>query len=244
MIPDKDTRDIQAYLRGTLPRVRREKFELRLQNDINFKTKFDELSPILDALKDIHDEDKIKKIIEEAPPRGMTILYKRVWQYAAAVCLLILGGVFWHDSTMDSRLSKGVSEPIGVSQGASIDECPDQSILQLYYNGNYQSLIDKLKEKEQNPCVSFYEGMAYLGLEDVPKAIPLLSSGTKSTDIEIKQYAEWYLSNAYINTHEKEKARAILKQIAESSDQHRFRRAASELLIELDKKPILFNFQF
>lgn len=242
MIPDKDTRDIQAYLRGTLPRVRREKFELRLMNDINFKTKFDELSPILDALKDVHDEDKIKKIIEEVSPRGMTITFKRILQYTAAACVLILGGVFWYDSTMDSRLSKGVFVPIGVSQGASIDECPDQSLLKLYYDENYQPLIDKLKEKEQNPCVSFYEGMSYLGLKDVPKAIPLLYSGTQSDDINIKQYAEWYLSNAYINTHEKEKARAILKQIAESSEQHRFKRAATELLIELDKKPILFNF--
>lgn len=41
MLPDKETRDIQAYLDDTLPPLRREKFELRLKNDPDFKARFD-----------------------------------------------------------------------------------------------------------------------------------------------------------------------------------------------------------
>ena len=171
--------------------------------------------------------------------------FLRIVQFAAAASVMILIGIFWHDSTMDSRVSKDVlfNNPIGKAQGTSNDECPNDSLLNLYEQGEYQILIEILSKKSQLPCVAFYEGMSYLGLKDVPKSIPLLLVGTKVTDIDVKEYAEWYLSNAYIYTHQKEKAKLLLRQIIESKGQHNFKKAATDLLIVLDKKPILFDYQ-
>jgi anti-sigma factor RsiW len=65
MLADKETRDIQAYLRGTLPRSRREAFERRLQDEPALRQRMDELTPLLDGLDRMALEDRIQAIIEK-----------------------------------------------------------------------------------------------------------------------------------------------------------------------------------
>jgi hypothetical protein len=255
MIQDKDTRDMQAYVRGLLTSIRREKFEERLQNDLDFKAKFDEMRPIIEVSDSMHLEGQISKRVlkddfisseKEIPTDNLKkLLFSRIVQFAAAASVMILIGIFWHDSTMDSRAYDSQYQAItGISAGLTNDECPNQDLLNLYFNKKYQPLLDSLSKKPPLPCVSFYVGMSYLGLEDADKAIPLLSEGIQSKDPDIKQKAEWYLTLAYLKNHERDKAKAQLGKIIETTQQHRYKPFANELLVELNKKPILFHFNF
>jgi hypothetical protein len=102
MITDKDIRDIQAYNKGLLPPHREERFKERLLTEPDFKSKFDELNPMLNALEEINFENKIreiitKKVIDYEPvmqemiaPQKVVPIYKHMWLYVAAACVLIL----------------------------------------------------------------------------------------------------------------------------------------------------------
>jgi hypothetical protein len=101
MITDKDIRDIQAYNKGLLPPHREERFKERLINDPELKAKFDELNPMLRALEEINFENKIreiitKKVIDYEPvmqemiaPQKVVPIYKRMWVYVAAACVVV-----------------------------------------------------------------------------------------------------------------------------------------------------------
>nr|WP_295931875.1 hypothetical protein [uncultured Dyadobacter sp.] len=256
MIPDKETRDIQAYFRDALPKSRREKFEERMQNDQAFKARVEGLRPILETLEDMETAGRIKEMIESAEAAdGEEEEHKirplwRKMRYLAAACVIFLLGVFIRDTTLDLRTYNAVYNPVeGATRGEAIDECPDLTIMRLYYKGQdqmeaYQAVIDSLDKKPQGPCFDFYKGMSYLGLENPSKAIPLLLSASKSVDDGLRQNAEWYLSVAYLGDHQKENARALLEKIVSGGGEHRYRSHAGNLLSDLDKKPLLFRFQF
>lgn len=255
MIPDKETRDIQAYFRDALPKSRREKFEERLRNDRAFKARVEELRPIFETLEDMETAGRIKEMIESAEaeeaeeePHKVKPLWGRM-RYLAAACVIFLVGVFIRDTTIDLRTYNAVYNPVeGATRGETKDECPDLDIVKIYYKGQdhveaYQTVIDSLDKKPHGPCFDFYKGMSYLGLAKPSKAIPLLLSAGKSVDLGLRQNAEWYLSIAYIRNHQEEDARALLGKMVSGSG-HTYKSQAGDLLSDLDKKPLLFQFQF
>lgn len=253
MIQDKDTRDMQAYVRGLLTSIRREKFEARLQDDLAFKAKFEEMLPIIEVFDEMHLEGQISTRVlkddfisreNDIPNDNIKRLpFLRIVQFAAAASVMILIGIYWHDTTIDSRAYNSQYQAItGISAGSTNDECPNQDLLNLYFDKKYQLLLDSLSKKSQLPCVEFYKGMCYLGLEDASKAIPLISMGLRSEDLDIKQKAEWYLALAYLKNREGDRAKAQLRKIIETTQQHRYKPFANDLMLELNKKPILFHF--
>ncbi len=257
MIPDKETRDIQAYLRGTLPKIRRDKFEIRLQNEPAFKAKVDALSPIFETLEDIARETKIKEIITtqhiiepvlenqtNIPIRKVKPLFQRVFQYAAAACVLLLIGVVWYDSTSSSRLYREYyhAEAEG-GRGISIDNCPDKISISLYYQKAYQAFLESTSKQALSPCLAYYKGLCYLETNENSKAIGLFKQGLQSSDNYIKQSSEWYLGLALIKNNQEDKAKDVFKQILKTPE-HQYEINAKELVVKLDKEPFLFRIRF
>lgn len=255
MIPDKETRDIQAYFRDTLPKGRRQKFEERLQNDQAFRARVEELRPIFETLEGVETANRIKGIIEgtdadaEEEQQKVRPLWRRM-QYLAAACVLLLVGVFIRDTTLDLRTFNGAYSPVaGASRGETTEECPDLDIMKLYYQGQdrteaYQTVLDSLDKYPSGPCFDFYKGMSYLGLGNASGAVPLLLSATQSADDELRQNAEWYLSIAYVRDHKKAEAQVLLGKIISGAGEHKHRNDAESLKSSLDKKPLMFHFQF
>jgi hypothetical protein len=100
MITDKDIRDIQAFNKGLLPPHREERFKERLLTEPELKAKFDEYSPMMKALEEVNFEHKIREIITKKEVEPAEIeeviitqkaipLYKRMWVYVAAACVLM-----------------------------------------------------------------------------------------------------------------------------------------------------------
>jgi hypothetical protein len=256
MIPDKETRDIQAYLRGTLPKIRREKFELKLQNDPDFEAKVNELRPIFETLEDISTETKIKEIVtnqkvvepvkenkEETPPKKIKPLFQRVFQYAAAACVLLLLGVVWYDSTSSSRLYDEYYHAESEGRSNNLDDCPDKISMSLYYQKAYQSFLETTSKQPLTPCLAYYKGLCYLETNEGVKAIGLFKQGLQSTDNYIKQSSEWYLGLALIKNNEESKAKDVFQQILKTPE-HQYEINAKELVVKLDKEPFLFRIRF
>ena len=252
MIPDKDTRDIQAYSKGLLPRIRREKFEERLQSDAEFKAKYEELNPILQALEDIDVEEKLKTIITRKKENEREIVslteekkdnylpIQKIISYGLAASIMVLIGIFWHDSTMNSRAYSKFYEPENsVVRGNEITNCPDKATLELYYQRNYKALLDNLEKQPSAPCNEYYKALCYLEMKDFPKAILSFKEATKTSELPTKQRAEWYLGLAFLKNDEPEKAKEMMVKIM-NTPEHQYETLAKDLVEELNKKPILF----
>ncbi len=252
MIPDKDTRDIQAYSKGLLPRIRKEKFEERLQHDAEFKAKYEELNPILQALEDIDVEEKLKVIITRKKENEREIVslteekktnsppIQKILSYGLAASIMVLIGISWHDFTMNSRAYSKFYEPeTSVVRGNEIANCPDKAMLELYYQRNYKILLDNLEKQPSVPCNEYYKGLCYLEMKDFQKAILSFMEAIKSEERPIKQRAEWYLGLAFLRNDEPEKAKEMMGQIM-NTPEHQYETLAKDLVDELNKKPILF----
>jgi hypothetical protein len=254
MIPDKETRDIQAYINDTLPQSRRAAFELKLQNDPDLKQRVEELRPIIEVFEEMKMEEKIKEIIkkdenqvftkEEVITKPITKLQPRfgnVLRYAIAASLLIFLGITWYDLTLSSRLYQDFyTSEIEGSRGKETGNCPEEKAMNLYYQKNYQSFIQTLEKQAISPCNNYYKGMAFLGLGNPHKAIEYLSIATFSDEKITKQKAEWYLALAYLKNKETEKSKAQLLKIM-NSPEHQYANLAKDLSIQLENKPILFK---
>jgi hypothetical protein len=265
MIPDKETRDIQAYLNDTLPQVRRDKFELRLQNEPEFKARFEELKPILETIEDIQYANRIREIVEEAKknePGGNLILldgldeenkiaatkrkpkFNKFFQYGIAASLfLILSGIVWYDSTSNLRIYDDNYSPQAKYSGSKIEECPDNTSLNLYYSTDYISFFEILKKKPETPCINYYIGLCYLEFKQYTNAEPLFLKGVSSDDVYVKQSSEWYLGLTYIKLNELEKAKTLFQKIVTESE-HQYNSSAKIVLNDLKKKPLLFRLNF
>jgi hypothetical protein len=254
MIPDKETRDIQAYINDTLPQSRRAAFELKLQNDPELKQRVEELRPIIEVFEEMKMEEKIKEIIkkdenqvftkEEVITKPITKLQPRfgnVLRYAIAASLLIFLGITWYDLTLSSRLyQEFYTSELESSRGKESGNCSDTKTLDLYYEKSYQSFLQTLDKQADSPCNNYYKGVAFLGLESSQKAVEYLSKATLSDEVIIKQKAEWYLALAYLKNKEADKAKSQLLKIM-NTPEHQYANLAKDLSIQLENKPILFK---
>lgn len=255
MIPDKETRDIQAYLNDTLPQSRRTAFELKLQNDPLLKQKVDELRPIFEVFEEIKMEEKIRAIIKkseiptvqkepEIVPKTITKLQPRFGnfiKYGIAASFIIFLGITWHDLTLSSTLYQDFyTTELDGSRGSKSDNCPTETAMNLYYQKNYQLFLQNLEKESINSCTNYYKGMAFLGLGSSDKAIEYFSKAILTDEKVVKQKAEWYLTLAYLKNKEADKAKTQLSNIINTSE-HQYGNLARDLMNQLEKKPILFK---
>ena len=257
MIPDKDIRDIQAYMRGLLPRNRREKFEERLQNDPSFKAKYDELNPILEGLEGIFIEEKVREIITNTSTDNMTDieenegidkkiipLHRRSVKYVIAACLsFFIVTIGWESYKLSSlEVLPAIAE---ISRGSINSTCPDSITLNLYTNHDYQKFIKMIDNQPLSVCRMSYKGLGLIKLKDIKGAIKLLSIVIlDSTDIEIQQRSEWFLVVALLKNGDEIKAKELLRKIISTPDHHQYEVPAIKLLAELEKKPIFFRIRY
>jgi hypothetical protein len=264
MLPDKETRDIQAYLDDTLPQTRRDKFEQRLQTDPAFKARFEELKPIIETIEDIQYENRIREIIGEIKSnesdgnitpivglmKGNSIAASRskplFWKfllYGIAASLFLVIGIGWYDSTIYDRIYNSTYMPQPKYSGSNIDNCPDNNTLNLYYSANYKTFFEVIKKKPETSCFNYYKGLCYLEFHEYNNAKSYFLKGTTSNDTYIKQSSEWYLGLTYIKLNDIRNAKILFQKIINESE-HQYSSTAKSILKELEEKPILFRLNF
>jgi hypothetical protein len=249
MIPEKEIRDIQAYLRGTLPKIRKEKFESRLQTDTDFRIKFEEMKPIIETLSDLQTEQKIRELIELRknekiddiqPTKKIQFLYSKTLKYAAAACVILFLGIIWYDSTSHIRLYDEYYTPENAFRSNSMSGCPDESKLNLYYKKEYTEFLASIEKEPKTLCIYYYEALGSLELNNPEKAQTLFLKSINAQDNYIKQSSEWYLALTYLKKNEDQKSINILQKIINSNG-HQYETMAKTLLDELNAKPVLFR---
>jgi hypothetical protein len=252
MMPDKETRDIQAYLNRTLPRVRREKFEQRLLDEPEFRARFEELKPLLDSIEMIQMENHFKEMMnnedqfeeEHKPAEKLKDIVKlpleRVAGYAVAASVILLLGVFWYDSTLSSRLYDDYYKPEMPSRANRTADCPDEATVNLYYQKEYTTLLQKLAQNPLNPCRDYYEGLGLMALNQTQEAQKKIENALQSSDKIIKQSAEWYLGLLRLKQKDTQKAIDLFTRIT-ATPEHQFGTLAKDILKDLEEKPIIFR---
>jgi hypothetical protein len=269
MLPDKETRDIRAYLNNTLPPNRRENFELRLLNEPDFKARFEELKPILETIEDIRWEKRVQEIIksniEEPPlsePNSPGTIKVSFWQklkptvrYAAAACVVLMLGFIgyqnnhekdYNNSRADKDLEQSKESEKYNLKGDVGNNCPDEKTLNIYISGNYDLFFKTISKQSESSCFAYYKGMCLLRMNSSENAIPFLEKVEKATDIDenyIKDSAEWHLCLAYLKNNDKKEAIDELNKILQTPD-HQFQNQAKSLLDSLKKEYILFDLRF
>ncbi len=256
MLSDKDIRDIQGYLKGLLPPNREERFRDRLNNEPELKAKFDELSPMLNALEEISFEYKIREIItkkvpdyepvmqETNTPQKVVPLYKRMWVYVAAACVLVVvGGVVWESNNL-SKISNSIEYQIDEGLGANENACPDPILLNLYRQKQYEKFVKLIENKSNTNCENLYKGVSLLALNTNNKAIEVLKPlSLDSSDTFIQENAQWYLALAYLKTNDRTMAIEQLRSIIKIKN-HEYGQLANEMLATLEKGIFFYNLRF
>lgn len=262
MLPDKETRDIQAYLDDTLPPLRREKFELRLKNDPDFKARFDEMKPILETIEDIQLENDIKEIIERLevevepgivnePVRKLRPDYFSIFRYASAACVIALIGFTTYEIKHESDIALSLAaekfeQESYATKGDVGNGCPDDKTLEIFYSGKYDSFLKTIQKQPESTCTAYFKGMSFMALNNTNEAIAMFKKAKESTSIDEMYYkhsAEWNLCLAFLKNNEKREAIEMLNNILKTPD-HQFGIQAGDLLKTLKKELIFYNLRF
>lgn len=273
MIPDKEYRDFDAYIKDILPKHRKEKFEAKLGSDEEFKIRFNKQKPIIETLLGISEENRIQNIIkfnqigqikegllelsetsnlqDENGEKLTTFrsVFKNLLKikpvyFAAAASFLVVCGIFWNDYKISKTYGDYYKPLSGPSAGEQNEPCPNQDILEIYYSGvNPTLFLEKISNSPESDCKAFYKGLALLELQKPKEAIEELKKGINSNDFSIKNNAEWYLALAYYKNNQLVDSRKLLSKISMDSEENIYAIPAKELLLKINRKPILFNFQ-
>jgi hypothetical protein len=255
MITDKDIRDIQAYNKGLLPPHREERFKERLLTEPDFKSKFDELNPMLNALEEINFENKIREIIakkefetveieEEIIVQKIIPFYRRVGVYVAAACVVVFVGAFVWESNNLSKITNSIEYQIDEGLGTNENTCPDSILLNLYRQKQYEKFVKLIEAQATTNCKNLYKGVSLLALNTNNKAIEILKPiCLDSSDTFIQENAQWYLALAYLKTNDKNKGIEQLRNISKIKN-HEYGQLANEMLAKLEQEIFFYNLRF
>lgn len=243
MLPDKEYRDMEAYINDLLPRQRKERFEEKLKNDPAFKARFEELYPVITGLSDLAEEKQMRDLVTAEPTAVPKMrMWKTLPRFAAAAIVILVSIVAW-DSSQSFRLFNNRNKPLLGIRSAVNEECPTPEVLKIYQeDADYKQFLTRLESFNPTPCISLYKGLAYLGLGNYKEAVPFLEAARSAEDKETRNNADWYLAVANIRIDEKISMK-ILEEIINTPG-HQYGNPAKSLLTELQKKPILFKIKF
>ena len=110
---------------------------------------------------------------------------------------------------------------------------PEEAIKQLskrfptFKSDNTQTQNDSIQNRIDN--LTLYRGLSHFKNKEALKAIQDLSIASKSEDIIIHEFADWYLALAYLKNNQITEAKKTLEEIRENDDS-RFNGKALEIL--------------
>lgn len=243
---------IDRHIRGEMPEDELQAFERDMEKDESLSYQYEETFLIAESVRDVAADRELMEALwmtskeeMEALMRekrsGRRFLIRAAW-VAAAVLLVAVVTRVWQlppSKSMDG-LYLVYYEPAryealvarGGDSGES-DKLSREAFVE-YKKGNY---IAASRGFESVPAktdeVSFFSAICYLELNDPENAItrllPLVEMGDRCLYF---QPAEWYLSMAYLKSHQKENALSTLRKIVEADGF--YAEKAREVLDKLD----------
>ena len=139
------------------------------------------------------------------------------WAAAAAVVLFVFGiGIVNYRHGQNDRLYGQY----------------EQTLEKSYTVGRQYYPAFREKSAAQRTYEKFRSGIDLLKRGQPDKAIPLLELASRSDNKEIRQEGEWFLSLAYLKTHDRKNARKVIDKISGEPD-HKFYKQAKRLQLSI-----------
>ena len=167
---------------------------------------------------------------------------KTYWLTTASLVLLLLSTFIWYSQTearkyevaFESHFRPYPNIGYASQRGADRTGTPLMQAFEAYDRRDYAQsipLFNQIYAKQGNNIALFYLGVAYLGSNQTQAGITALET-YRSKYEELAPEANWYLSLAYLKTHQVGQAKKALKMLSKTDND--YREQAIALLHELN----------
>lgn len=246
---DKDQKNIEAYLEGTMTSEERLAFEQRLSQEPVLSKSYESELAALELIKEAGRlelkntlEDFDTQMQEETIRKRVIPLWAKNAMRVAAMLLLFagvyqvfltFGGV--HTSEVYDTYFEAYEAPSMERDGS---ESPNwKLVVASYQNGAYKETIPFLQQsKGEVPdyLIAFYTGISHMASQkpDLEKAVQNFDE-VLTTDNDYHQQAEWYKALALLKMEKEEAAKVIFKKIVAAKN---YQYEEAESILKLDLK--------
>lgn len=226
---------IERYYNDTMTKQERLDFELRLNEDSEFKTQVEDIKTLIFGIEnqslkeqlDVFHEDVSKTYSKTSSASGFFTLRKLA---AAVVILLAVTGFWWFSTPQNEKLYSEYFTPDPglptVMSSNSNFEFYDAMV--NYKQGDYKVAIEKWQLIDRkNDTLNYFIGVAFLADKKHQDAISFLEQSVNNPHFPLLNDAHYYLGLAYLKNGKIELAKAQLSQSSVEQSQ--------SLLSELEK---------
>lgn len=246
---DKDQNRIEDYLYERMSGEQATLFEASLKEDealaeaVELKRMEKQALRILaqDQLRAEMTKWKSEKKTAAPPDAQIIKMPKRrlIYRLSAAASIVLLIGVplWWANQSYSNQALTGDTLSINTSRSDRsniADDNPLLAALDLVQEGDFNQAINELQQLQGTVFeeeAKLMTGEIYNEKGEFVNAINVYQDLIEnSTDIIVKQKAEWYLSNLYLATKQENKAREILSTM--STDESHLRQKEAEHLLK------------
>ncbi len=233
------------YFSNTLPPDQKKKFEELLENDADFKARFEFENDLKIAIGDKEKQDLKAKLIgfENEITSHKKAIQKRFvsWRIAASLALLITTGWFGYNTFFKVDYNKIYevyyqdypNVVYTITRGDTTNSSERKAFV-AYELKDYKNAIthfESISSEVYKTHHDFYKALSYLNLEDVENARSILES-VAAKENKFTDKANWYLALLHLKMKDKAKAKehfeTLINNYSYKTDK------AKELLKKLD----------
>lgn len=209
---------VEQYYNNNMPDHEREAFELRLEQDSQFKTVVEDIKNLILGIENqsLKEElDSFHKDIAQQHSSQNSGFFTLRKLAAAVVILLAVSGFWWfstpqHERLYSSYFSPDPGLPTTMSNTSNF-EFYDAMV--NYKQGKYTQAIEKWQAiTVKNDTTNYFIGVAHLANDDETQAIPYLEKSIENKAFPLANDAYYYLALAYLKKGNMEIAKQYLQK--------------------------------
>lgn len=249
MDDDQQSEAIRRYLNGNMDPIEQQAFEQSMQNNAALQEAYRFHKQVYDGLALNFQKEK-KQLLRDLEARPSSGKGSLIWYRVAAVIglLLIIGGggwltQYWMAGPTPSQLADQSFQPFPNYLVENYRNRGKPTHPELLRNGMdaYEAasfpkartyLEQAVSQEMALPVSRFYLGNTYLALNKPQKAIKQLTTVKGAIEKQYRYPNLWYLSLAYLQADQPEKAKPLLQKLAGSKSNYQTK--AQHLLQALD----------
>nr|WP_321232833.1 tetratricopeptide repeat protein [uncultured Psychroserpens sp.] len=211
---------IERYYNDTMSKQERSDFELKLDENPEFKTQVEDIKTLIFGIEnqslkeqlDVFHEDILEPHFESSSASGFFTLRKLA---AAVVILLAVTSFWWFSTPQNEKLYSEYFTPDPglptVMSSNSNFEFYDAMV--NYKQGDYKDAIKKWESiHHKGDTLNYFLGVAYLADKNEKKAIRFLKKATQNSEFALSSEAYYYLGLAQLKKGNVEDAKTSLKR--------------------------------
>ncbi|MCD8539000.1 MAG: hypothetical protein LRY55_03980 [Leadbetterella sp.] len=207
---------IDRYFEGDLSPEEEQILLKKVEQDAEFREEWEFQHSVKRAVhrKEREALKSFLREVEDRRGRGG----KSLWAGAAAALLLLTGIWFYFLRDNSSSLAQTYFHPLPnmispVVRGEAATH-ESAAAFRAYEDGRYAEAAREFKKADGESYASLYEAVSYLAIDSTGTALRILNNfSTTDNDLPLETYRKWYLGIAFLKTGEKDRAKALFREL-------------------------------